>query len=160
MGCTLNLVLSGGLTLVVSGSSSSKNNNDGRAGMTTTWSDVMDFISPPVVDASSELPEPFSYVVYADQGCPDDGWGEGGNWTATMMEWERVYNGCRAIHHFGDLSYAQGAAHIWDAWMQMIQPFASRMPFMIAIGNHVRIIVAFVAFLGTFSLFCGCSYRI
>jgi len=34
------------------------------------------------------------------------------------------------------LSYAQGAAHQWDAWFEMIQPFAARVPLMVSIGNH------------------------
>ena len=101
------------------------------------WSNVTEFTSPPALTAK-ELQEPFSYVVYADQGCAQGRWGDGGNWTAAMVDRELLHYNCRAIHHFGDLSYAKGASHVWDVWMQMIQPFASRMPFMIAIGNHVR----------------------
>ena len=42
----------------------------------------------------------------------------------------------RLVHHFGDLSYARGSAYLWDAWLDMIQPFASRIPFMVGVGNH------------------------
>mmetsp|Transcript_17410 Transcript_17410/g.37680 ORF Transcript_17410/g.37680 Transcript_17410/m.37680 type:complete len:284 (+) Transcript_17410:61-912(+) len=40
-----------------------------------------------------------------------------------------------SIHHIGDLSYACGAGHIWDAFMDMIQPFAARVPMMVGVGN-------------------------
>ena len=100
------------------------------------WSDIIEFRSPPLVGAN-ELREPFSYVVYADQGCPNDRWGNEGNWSAAMVNRELLHYNCRAVHHIGDLSYANGAAHLWDAWMGLIEPFTSRLPFMIAIGNHV-----------------------
>ena len=41
-----------------------------------------------------------------------------------------------SIHFIGDLSYADGAAHVWDVWMDMIQPIASRVPVMVGVGNH------------------------
>lgn len=36
----------------------------------------------------------------------------------------------------GDLSYANGKHYIWDAWFEMLQPAASYLPFMPALGNH------------------------
>jgi len=42
----------------------------------------------------------------------------------------------RAIHHFGDLSYANGAGHIWDEWLNMISSFTTKVPLMVAVGNH------------------------
>lgn len=39
----------------------------------------------------------------------------------------------------GDLSYANGDQAIWDKWGNMIQPLASRFPFMMAPGNHEAI---------------------
>ncbi|KAL7480813.1 hypothetical protein ACHAW6_006479 [Cyclotella cf. meneghiniana] len=41
-----------------------------------------------------------------------------------------------SIHHIGDLSYANGAGHLWDLYMSMIQPYASRVPIVVAVGNH------------------------
>jgi len=94
----------------------------------------------------------FSYLVYGDQGCPARGWGMGGAWTSAMAAREvhapvqassshnsrttPTTTGIRAVHHFGDLSYAQGAAHIWDEWFAMIQPFSVYVPLMVAVGNH------------------------
>jgi Calcineurin-like phosphoesterase/Purple acid Phosphatase, N-terminal domain len=76
----------------------------------------------------------FSYLVYGDQGCPKDGGcGEGQKWMATMATREA---GARSIHLVGDLSYAQGAAHHWDAWLDMIEDVVARVPLMIGVGNH------------------------
>ena len=105
---------------------------------TTTWSpSFSSFVSAPEVKADSES---FSYVVYGDQGCPSDGWGDGGAWTAAMTarEVDGLSNRLpiRAVHHMGDLSYARGAAHIWDEWLHMISSFTTRVPLMISVGNH------------------------
>lgn len=88
----------------------------------------------------------FSYVVYGDQGCPDLGWGYGAERTArlTAREVEEEGGGTngegseavRMVHHFGDLSYAQGAAHVWDDWFDMISSFSPRVPLMVGVGNH------------------------
>jgi hypothetical protein len=40
------------------------------------------------------------------------------------------------ILHVGDISYANGKPEIWDSFMDGIQPIASRVPYMVAIGNH------------------------
>ena len=88
-------------------------------------------------------PEPFAYLVYGDQGCPSVGWGKGGLWTAAMAMREVLPNSespnqllSRSVHHFGDLSYARGAAHIWDEWFEMNQVFTAHVPLMIGVGNH------------------------
>lgn len=85
---------------------------------------------------------PFSFLVYGDQGCPATGWTMGAKKVAKRMEREflsfssTLKPEVRAIHHFGDLAYARGAAHIYDFWFHMIQPLASKVPLMIGIGNH------------------------
>jgi hypothetical protein len=40
------------------------------------------------------------------------------------------------VLHVGDISYANGDPDIWDSFMDGIQPIASRVPYMVAIGNH------------------------
>ncbi len=92
-------------------------------------------------DATTE----FTFLVYGDQGCPVSGWEDGQQWMEGMVNRE-VYlqpssssvapSPVRMIHHVGDLSYAQGAAHIWDAWLDMIQPISMYVPIMISVGNH------------------------
>lgn len=36
----------------------------------------------------------------------------------------------------GDLSYANGVSANWDDWLTHIQPLATRVPLMVALGNH------------------------
>ena len=100
-----------------------------QSGQGIVWSHSFSFQSAPAVGDQT----PFSYVVYGDQGCPIVGWGNGGLWTSAMAAREKDI---RAVHHFGDLSYARGAAHIWDEWLQMLQPFSTHVPLMIGVGNH------------------------
>jgi hypothetical protein len=104
------------------------------------WSDdTFAFQSRP---SPHDLDKPFSFLVYGDQGCPATGWTAGAKIVAQRMEREfsPLYDltrpQVRAIHHFGDLAYAKGAAHIYDFWFHMIQPLASKVPYMIGIGNH------------------------
>jgi len=111
---------------------------DDETQASTVWSDTFSFVSSPEVKANSD---PFSYIVYGDQGCPSVGWGQGGVWTSEMTTREIANNThnphpIRAVHHFGDLSYARGAAHIWDEWLNMISSFTAQVPLMIASGNH------------------------
>jgi hypothetical protein len=54
------------------------------------------------------------------------------HWT----EHEVNQNQIRLVHHFGDLSYAQGVGHIWDQWLDMVSAFSTTVPLMIGIGNH------------------------
>ena len=95
-------------------------------GQGTTWSDVYSFH---VFDDKERL----VYLVYGDQGCPSQGWGEGSLWTTALASRE---DKVQMIHHFGDLSYAQGAGHQWDSWFRMIQPFSTRIPMLVSVGNH------------------------
>jgi len=41
-----------------------------------------------------------------------------------------------SVHHLGNLAYADGAAHVWDAYTNMIQSYASRVPILVGVGNH------------------------
>ena len=103
-------------------------------GQGIVWSDVYEFQSAPIVDNPDDYT--FSYLVYADQGVPDAKNFCGANETAKLATREVQNNNVRMVHHFGDLSYARGVGHIWDQWMTIIQPYASRVPYMVGIGNH------------------------
>jgi hypothetical protein len=95
------------------------------------WSDEYTFRTPP--KEGDDSTHPVSYVVYGDQGCPHLGWKGGQEWLEAMLERE---TNLTSVHHFGDISYARGASHVWDAWSQMVQPLTARVPLMVAIGNH------------------------
>jgi hypothetical protein len=38
--------------------------------------------------------------------------------------------------HIGDISYARGYSQLWDEFMNDVRPFTSKVPYMLAIGNH------------------------
>jgi len=97
------------------------------------WSDIQQFQTAPVVGSSEE---PFSYVVYADQGGPGYGMSKGADRVTRRMITEMKENNIRSVHHFGDLSYSNGAAHMWDTWSDMVSKFAATIPLMIGVGNH------------------------
>ncbi len=42
------------------------------------------------------------------------------------------------VFHVGDISYATGFMVEWDSFLEMINPVASRVSYMTAIGNHER----------------------
>ncbi|CAM9414414.1 unnamed protein product [Laminaria digitata] len=42
------------------------------------------------------------------------------------------------VLHIGDLSYARGYDAQWDEYMDQIEPVASRVPWMVGMGNHER----------------------
>ncbi|GAX25700.1 hypothetical protein FisN_14Lh008 [Fistulifera solaris] len=74
----------------------------------------------------------YTYLVFGDQGAATPG----SEWTAAAVTREVAQQQVMAVHHVGDLSYANGAAHLWDAWFDMIQPYTTQVPLMIAVGNH------------------------
>ena len=74
----------------------------------------------------------YTYLVFGDQGAAT----HGSAWTAAAIAREVAQPHVMAVHHVGDLSYANGAAHLWDSWFDMIQPYTTQVPLMIAVGNH------------------------
>lgn len=40
------------------------------------------------------------------------------------------------VLHVGDLAYADGSHKVWDSFMRAIEPIASRVPYMVGVGNH------------------------
>lgn len=80
--------------------------------------------------------EPYALIAYGDQGCPVDGWAKGGKKSAVMVQQEldNATIPIRAVHHFGDLSYARGNAHLWDDWLDMISVFTTRVPLLVGVS--------------------------
>mmetsp|Transcript_18585 Transcript_18585/g.22772 ORF Transcript_18585/g.22772 Transcript_18585/m.22772 type:complete len:764 (-) Transcript_18585:40-2331(-) len=111
------------------------------------WSAVYSFNSPISTTPSSLVQEtklsendsssyPFTFLVYADQGAMGYGNNDGGDRTSSWSNREIEMNNIRSVHHFGDLSYAQGAGHMWDTWLDMVSVFSAKVPLMVGIGNH------------------------
>ena len=38
------------------------------------------------------------------------------------------------VLHVGDVAYADGREYVWDSFMDAIEPAASRVPYMVAVG--------------------------
>jgi len=79
-----------------------------------------------------------TFLALADQGVANGtkhGDGAGQNVTRLITSLASNHT-VDSIHIIGDLSYADGSTQIWDKYMDMIEPFASRIPTMVAVGNH------------------------
>lgn len=59
-----------------------------------------------------------------------------GHFTSTRVQAEVEKGALDFILHVGDISYANGDPQVWDTFMDVIEPYASVVPYMIAIGNH------------------------
>ncbi|MBI4394248.1 MAG: metallophosphoesterase family protein [Euryarchaeota archaeon] len=87
-----------------------------------------------------ERPERFTVAVWGDHGVPDPGnpaaEADGDNPLKNVA----FANGLRADFHLvaGDLSYANGVPRTWDAYFAALEPYASHVPYMSAVGNHER----------------------
>ena len=71
------------------------------------WSETYSFLSPlPAGSIDVNTGNPLTYIVYADQGISGYGQGDDGKRVSVFTNREIKENGIRAVHHFGDLSYA------------------------------------------------------
>ncbi|XP_059434869.1 probable inactive purple acid phosphatase 27 [Corylus avellana] len=103
------------------------------------WSDRFLFWTPPA-GGSDEL----NFLVYGDMGkAPRDAsvehYIQPGSLSVIGALTDEVNSGkVDSIFHIGDISYATGFLVEWDFFLQLISPFASRVAYMTAIGNHER----------------------
>lgn len=72
--------------------------------------------------------ERFVFTAFADHGT-----GQMAN-----LNVRRVLEGERPAFHLipGDFGYANGRQHIWDKWLEVLEPLASQVPVMVCPGNH------------------------
>ncbi|CAH0515061.1 unnamed protein product [Peronospora belbahrii] len=92
------------------------------------WSSVYSFMSRPDKSVKSA-----KFIAYADMGVE---FAPAAISTA-VRAFQNVMNGYDSfLLHFGDISYARGHAYIWDKFFHIIEPYATRVPYMISIGNH------------------------
>lgn len=76
-----------------------------------------------------------AFIMYADQALPIDIFGS--DWHLPSQVIEDLDNGFDGfLLHPGDLGYAMGFGWVWDIWMELIEPIASRVAYMVTIGNH------------------------
>jgi hypothetical protein len=96
------------------------------------WSPVYSFISRPSPEGVSAYPVT-KFLAYGDFGD----WEPQSYLTALHSTIEVQQNGFNNfLLHFGDISYARGAAWNWDTWFHMLEPYATQVPYLVSIGNH------------------------
>jgi hypothetical protein len=92
------------------------------------WSSVYSFMSRP--DASVKSAK---FIAYADMGVDP----APAATSTAVRSYQDVMDGYDSfLLHFGDISYARGHAHMWDEFFHLIEPYATRVPYMVSIGNH------------------------
>ncbi|RLN02479.1 hypothetical protein BBJ28_00012813 [Nothophytophthora sp. Chile5] len=92
------------------------------------WSSVYSFMSRP--DPSVKHAK---FLAYADMGVD----GAPAATSTAVRSYQDVVDGYDGfLLHFGDISYARGHAHMWDEFFHIIEPYATRLPYMVSIGNH------------------------
>ncbi|KAK9282822.1 hypothetical protein L1049_011045 [Liquidambar formosana] len=103
------------------------------------WSNQIQFRTPPA-GGSDEL----KFLAFGDMGkAPRDASVEhyiqpGSISVVEAMADEIEAGNVDSIFHIGDISYATGFLVEWDYFLHLINPLASQLSYMTAIGNHER----------------------
>jgi hypothetical protein len=93
------------------------------------WSSVFSFTNRPVTEDSEVI-----IIAYGDMGLsPVE---PGAKSTIDRVRARVMSTNITCLLHIGDISYAEGIGVLWDAFMTQIGPIASRVPYMVSIGNH------------------------
>lgn len=99
-----------------------------RVGDPTGWSKLYNFTT---LDTGVGSTTPLRVVLLGDMG-----YGPNSDQTVATVT-KLVQTGqVDAIFHNGDISYADGDMEHWDMYFRKIEPFASRVPYMVSPGNH------------------------
>jgi hypothetical protein len=93
------------------------------------WSSVYSFTNRPA-DGDSEV----TIIAYGDMGLSPVQ--PGANLTIDRVQARVMSTNITCLLHIGDISYARGIGALWDGFMTQIGPIASRVPYMVSIGNH------------------------
>jgi hypothetical protein len=93
------------------------------------WSQIYSFRNRP-----SNKDESVYLIAYGDMGLSPV---QPGAKSTIVRVTSRVSSiNVTCLLHIVDISYARGIGALWDAFMTQIQPIASRVPYMVGIGNH------------------------
>ncbi|KAK4479828.1 hypothetical protein RD792_015370, partial [Penstemon davidsonii] len=82
-------------------------------------------------------------IIFGDMGKDEvDGSNEYNNFQrGSLLTTKQLTNDLKnydIVFHIGDICYANGYLSQWDQFTSQIEPIASRVPYMIASGNHER----------------------
>ncbi|CAK4086817.1 unnamed protein product [Aphanomyces euteiches] len=93
------------------------------------WSAAYSFTSRPPANSTA----PVKFIAYGDMGVDN----APAAWSTAMRVFQDIENGYDGfLLHFGDISYARGIGLQWDKFMYIIEPIATRLPYMVSLGNH------------------------
>ncbi|KAL1551117.1 prolyl aminopeptidase [Salvia divinorum] len=101
------------------------------------WSTTYTFVSP-AKDSSETIA-----FLFGDMGTatPYSTYARIQEESISTVKWisrdlEAIGDKPSLISHIGDISYARGYSWLWDNFFYQIQPVASKVPYMVCIGNH------------------------
>ncbi|KAK8952684.1 putative inactive purple acid phosphatase 24 [Platanthera guangdongensis] len=103
------------------------------------WSKLYSFQASPSTGQDSEQ----RVVIFGDMGKAErDGSNEYNNYQPgslnTTDQLVKDLDNIDIVFHIGDITYANGYLSQWDQFTSQVQPITSRIPYMIASGNHER----------------------
>lgn len=101
---------------------------------------VREFKSAPLVDPNTK----FAFATYGDMGnthkssegdfkknkCP------GATKNLLRITQDVDEGKVNMVLHMGDIAYADGRQDEWDLFLSRVEPIASRVPYMVGVGNH------------------------
>ena len=93
------------------------------------WSSIKQFTNRP-----STTNDVINLIAYGDMGLSP--LQSGAQATIDRVLARVISNNVTAVLHIGDISYARGTAVLWEGFMTQIEATASRVPYMVGIGNH------------------------
>ncbi|KAF1328873.1 Inactive purple acid phosphatase 9, partial [Globisporangium splendens] len=107
------------------------------------WSDVYSFVVPPQAGTSPKNDKSLSFFVFGDLAATASATSEyevaeSCGTTMKLIE-QDILGGAHnyvAVMHDGDLSYAKGSTYLWDQFGFLIERVASKVAYMVSIGNH------------------------
>ncbi|XP_075495989.1 putative inactive purple acid phosphatase 1 [Primulina tabacum] len=106
---------------------------------TYLWSDMRQFKAAPYPGQNSLQ----RVIIFGDLGKDEaDGSNEYNNFQrASLNTTKQLIDDLKnfdIVFHIGDICYANGYLSQWDQFTSQVEPIASRVPYMIASGNHER----------------------
>lgn len=106
---------------------------------TYVWSDMRQFKASPYPGQNSLQ----RVIIFGDMGKDEaDGSNEYNNFQrASLNTTKQLIDDLKnfdIVFHIGDICYANGYLSQWDQFTSQVEPIASRVPYMIASGNHER----------------------
>lgn len=100
-------------------------------------SEEMSFVAAPWTSRKATV----TFAAYSDSGITTHQRGAHTTWGApervnAAIAKEVDGGSIGMVLHMGDLSYADGRSYMWEQWGALTQSVASKVPYMVTVGNH------------------------